>query len=55
MSHRDHRRPAGQRGLRGRGAAAFLHGRAGAIGWRHGLVASDLLDQLPIVIDPLQE
>jgi len=36
-------------------AAAFLHGRAGAVGWRHGLVASDLLDQLPIVIDPLQE
>jgi NAD(P)H-hydrate epimerase len=36
-------------------AGAFLHGRAGAVGWRHGLVASDLLDQLPIVIDPLQE
>jgi ADP-dependent NAD(P)H-hydrate dehydratase / NAD(P)H-hydrate epimerase len=36
-------------------AGAFIHGRAGAVGWRHGLVASDLLDQLPIVIDPLQE
>jgi NAD(P)H-hydrate epimerase len=36
-------------------AGAFLHGRAGAVGWRHGLVASDLLDRLPIVIDPLQE
>ncbi len=36
-------------------AAAFLHGRAGAVGWRHGLVASDLLDRLPIAIDLLQE
>lgn len=34
---------------------AFLHGRAGAVGWRHGLVASDLLDRLPIVFDLLQE
>ena len=41
--------------LRAAAAGAFLHGRAGAVGWRHGLVASDLLDQLPIVIDPLQE
>ena len=37
------------------GGAAFLHGRAGAVGWRHGLVASDLLDRLPIAIDLLQE
>ena len=37
------------------GSAAFLHGRAGAVGWRHGLVASDLLDRLPIAIDLLQE
>lgn len=36
-------------------AGAFLHGRAGAVGWRHGLVASDLLDRLPIVLDLLQE
>jgi ADP-dependent NAD(P)H-hydrate dehydratase / NAD(P)H-hydrate epimerase len=36
-------------------AGAFLHGRAGAVGWRHGLVASDLLDRLPIVLDQLQE
>ncbi len=36
-------------------AAAFLHGRAGAVGWRYGLVASDLLDRLPIAIDLLQE
>ena len=35
--------------------AAFLHGRAGAVGWAHGLVASDLLDRLPIAIDLLQE
>lgn len=35
--------------------AAFLHGRAGAVGWRHGLVASDLLDRLPNAIDLLQE
>jgi NAD(P)H-hydrate epimerase len=36
-------------------AGAFLHGRAGAIGSRHGLVASDLLDRLPLVLDLLQE
>lgn len=35
-------------------AGAFLHGAAGALGWRHGLVAGDLLDQLPAVIDRLQ-
>jgi hydroxyethylthiazole kinase-like uncharacterized protein yjeF len=34
---------------------AFLHGRAGALGSGHGLVASDLLDRLPIVLDLLQE
>lgn len=36
-------------------AAAFVHGRAGTVGWRHGLVASDLVDRLPIVLDQLQE
>jgi NAD(P)H-hydrate epimerase len=36
-------------------AGAFFHGLAGAIGWKHGLVASDLLDQLPIALDLLQE
>jgi len=41
--------------LRAAAAGAFLHGRAGAVGWRYGLVASDLLDRLPIVIDQLQE
>jgi NAD(P)H-hydrate epimerase len=34
---------------------AFLHGRAGAVGSAHGLVASDLLDRLPLVLDLLQE
>ena len=41
--------------LQAAAGAAFLHGRAGAVGWRHGLVASDLLDRLPIAIDLLQE
>lgn len=35
-------------------AGAFLHGAAGALGWRNGLVAGDLLDHLPAVIDRLQ-
>jgi NAD(P)H-hydrate epimerase len=29
-------------------AAAHLHGRAGRLGWRHGVVASDLVDRLPL-------
>ena len=45
----------GPRHCRAAAGAAFLHGRAGAVGWRHGLVASDLLDRLPIAIDLLQE
>ncbi|MGE0880827.1 MAG: NAD(P)H-hydrate dehydratase [Acidimicrobiia bacterium] len=28
-------------------AAAYVHGRAGTLGWRRGLVAGDLLDLLP--------
>jgi NAD(P)H-hydrate epimerase len=28
-------------------AAAFLHGRAGALAWRRGLVAGDVVDHLP--------
>ena len=47
--------PAASPPLEAAAAGAFLHGRAGALGWRRGLVAGDLLDQLPIVIDPLQE
>jgi len=41
--------------LRAAAAGAFLHGRAGAVGFDSGLVASDLLDRLPIVLDQLQE
>jgi hydroxyethylthiazole kinase-like uncharacterized protein yjeF len=32
-------------------AAAFLHGRAAALGWRHGLVAGDLPDLVPAAWD----
>ena len=38
-------------GLRAAGAAAFVHGRAGHLGWRRGLVAGDLLDLLPAVLE----
>ncbi len=31
----------------GAAAAAFLHGRAGALAWRRGLVAGDVVDHLP--------
>lgn len=31
-------------------AAAHLHGRAGALGYRDGLIASDLIDCLPVVL-----
>ncbi len=41
--------------LRAAAAAAFWHGRAGAVGWSHGLIAGDLPDRLPIVLDQLQE
>jgi len=34
-------------------AGAFLHGRAGALGWSNGLVAGDLISHLPAVIDSL--
>ena len=36
-------------------AAAFLHGMAGDLGWRHGLVAGDLPGLLPAVLDRLLE
>ena len=32
---------------------AFLHGRAGALGWRRGLVAGDVVAHLPAVLDEL--
>jgi NAD(P)H-hydrate epimerase len=36
-------------------AGAFLHGRAGALGWRRGLVASDLVHLLPAALAELPE
>lgn len=36
-------------------AAAFLHGRASTLGWPRGLVAGDLPDLLPAVMDDLEE
>ncbi|HVF13965.1 MAG TPA: NAD(P)H-hydrate dehydratase [Acidimicrobiales bacterium] len=38
-------------GLHAAASAAFVHGRAGHLGWRHGLVAGDLLELLPAVLD----
>ncbi|MBK5224213.1 MAG: NAD(P)H-hydrate dehydratase [Acidimicrobiia bacterium] len=35
-------------------AAAHLHGRAGAVGSRHGLVAGDLPDRIPFVLDQIR-
>lgn len=32
---------------------AFLHGRAGALGWRRGLVAGDVISHLPAILDEL--
>ncbi|MFP5317327.1 MAG: NAD(P)H-hydrate dehydratase [Acidimicrobiia bacterium] len=37
--------------LRAAGLAAYVHGAAGNRGWRRGLVAGDLLDALPAVLD----
>jgi len=37
-------------GLRAAAAAAFVHGCAGRLGWRRGLVAGDLIDLLPAAI-----
>ncbi|MCU1499790.1 MAG: hypothetical protein JWM47_3743 [Acidimicrobiales bacterium] len=34
-------------------AAAYLHGRAGALAWRRGLVAGDLVDRLPAALSEL--
>jgi NAD(P)H-hydrate epimerase len=39
--------------FRAAATGAFLHGRAAALGWRRGLVASDLLDLLPEALDEL--
>ena len=37
--------------LRAAALAAYVHGAAGKRGWRRGLVAGDLLDALPAVLD----
>lgn len=37
--------------LRAAAAAAVVHGRAGHLGWRRGLVAGDLLDLIPPVLE----
>jgi NAD(P)H-hydrate epimerase len=42
---------AGLDAHRAAAAAAHLHGRAGALGFRRGLVAGDLVDLLPAVLD----
>ena len=34
-------------------AGAFVHGAAAGLGWRRGLVAGDLLDQLPAVLNSI--
>lgn len=44
---------AGLDPFRAAAAGAFIHGRAAVLGWRHGLVAGDLLDHLPRVLDGL--
>jgi NAD(P)H-hydrate epimerase len=36
-------------------AGAYLHGRAGALAWRRGLVASDVADHLPAALAELPE
>jgi NAD(P)H-hydrate epimerase len=39
--------------FRAAAAGAFLHGEAAALGWRRGLVASDLFELLPAALDRL--
>ena len=43
----------GMRPLHAAAAAAWVHGQAGRRGLRHGLVASDLPDLIPAVLDEL--
>jgi NAD(P)H-hydrate epimerase len=42
-------------GLHAGAAAAFVHGAAGHLGWRRGLVAGDLLDLIPAVLNRSQD
>lgn len=44
---------SGMRSLHAAAAAAWLHGQAGRRGQRHGLVASDLPDLIPAVLEAL--
>jgi ADP-dependent NAD(P)H-hydrate dehydratase / NAD(P)H-hydrate epimerase len=46
---------AGLSAPRAAAAAAHLPGRAGALAWPRGLVASDLVALLPVVLSELQE
>ncbi|MCU0270110.1 MAG: NAD(P)H-hydrate dehydratase [Acidimicrobiales bacterium] len=39
--------------FRAAAAAAFLHGSAGVLGWRHGLAAGDLPELIPAVLERL--
>lgn len=40
----------GMEPLRAAAAGAFIHGRAGALGWRRGLVAGDLPNAVPVAL-----
>jgi len=43
----------GMRPLQAAAAGAWVHGQAGRRGQRHGLVASDLPDLIPMVLEEL--
>ena len=45
---------AGLDPMRAAAAGAHLHGRAGNLGWRRGLVAGDLPDLVPVVFEGLR-
>jgi NAD(P)H-hydrate epimerase len=44
---------AGMGAARAAAAGALVHGRAGDLAWRHGLVAGDLVAHLPAALDQL--
>jgi NAD(P)H-hydrate repair Nnr-like enzyme with NAD(P)H-hydrate dehydratase domain len=46
---------AGLPGPEAAAAAAHVHGRAGALAWPRGLVASDLVALLPVALSELQD
>ena len=41
--------------LQAAASAAFVHARAGAVGWGHGLIPGDLIDRLPAVFNDILE